>query len=108
MIRHERVCSLLRMFNADAPHPFEPYDAIVTVLWEADPHTIWLQGFHGKVGPRIIWQLHAWLVAAGITTVKAHRADGHLLPGGVLGADGVTTIDIAAITRRRRERTRST
>ena len=90
------------MFNSDAPGPYEPYDAIATVLWEADPHTIWLQGFHGKVGLRILWQLHAWFVEQGITTVKAHRADGHVLPGGVLGPDGGAPVDVAALGRRRK------
>ena len=102
MIRHERVCSLLRMYEADEAGWCDPYEAIATVLWEDDPRVIWLQGFHGRVNMRILRQLRAWLVAEGITTVKAHRGGGHTLPGGVLGPDGVTTLDVAALVRRKK------
>ena len=103
MIRHERVTSLLRVYDTDTTGGRDPpHVAIVTLIWEDDPQTVWLEEFFGSMTPRLMWRMHKWLFEQGVSTVKAHRVGKHALTGGVVGEDGVTTTDLKALFRSRR------
>ena len=79
MIRHELTSSTLRFYEVESDNPFQQYDAICTLIWEAKD-IIWIKGLHGILSRKLLRELVKFFVDNSIITVKAHRADGHSIP----------------------------
>ncbi len=102
MIHHEVQVSILRMFeNENAVVGDDPYDAIMTLVW-LDKHTVYAKGLHGKLSRKLAFELVRKLISMGVNVVKAHRAEGHSLPGAVLIAENEYELDLHALAVRLR------
>lgn len=100
MIHHEVQVSILRMFaDDDAVVGEDPYDAIMTLVW-LDEHTVYAKGLHGKLTRRVASELARKLIAMGVKVVKAHRAEGHSLPGAVCVGENEYELDLQALAAR--------
>lgn len=98
MIRHELQITQLRFYNEDSDNPFQPYDAICSIVWES-PKVIWIRGFHGTLTRKLLRELFQWVLSNGIEKIKAHRASGKTLPFLRHGSRGAeySEIDVNAI-----------
>lgn len=79
MIRHEILTSTLRFYKDETDNPYEPYIAICTIQWE-NPNCIWVRGLHGTITRTQLKEFIKFCVENNIATVKAYRAQGHVIP----------------------------
>ena len=99
MIRHAITVSELRFFEAGAPAPMAEYDASCMLVWETST-VIWVRMLKGGLSRNLLRQLLQWLLDHDISTVRAHRASGHVLPLAVLQPDGSYSTDVAQLAGR--------
>lgn len=75
--------------------------AVFCLHWDmADPRALWIKGFKGSMTRQGLRVLLTKLVDLQVHTVLAIRADGHVLPLGVVGPDGVTRISVQQLVDR--------
>lgn len=96
MIRHELTSSILRFYPLECLDPFEPYVGICTLLWES-PSTVWIKGMHGTISRAHLRELMVFCTDLQIETLKAHRANGHLLPFMRLAPDGHMELSVSQV-----------
>lgn len=99
MIRHTPTLSELRFFEADDPPPMAPFDACCNVIWESE-RVVWVRMMHGRMSPKLLRELIAWLHERGVQILRAHRAPHRLLPMAVRRPDGSYELDVAAALAR--------
>lgn len=99
MIRHSRTVSELRFFESDDPAPMAQFDACCLLIWDS-PTVIQLRMLHGALSRKLLRELVDWLDAARIEYVRARRADGRLLPLGVMQPDGSYVVEVARLVER--------
>lgn len=67
-----------------ADHPpgaaMPPYYLSCNLIWES-PTVVWVTMMTGAFKRHCIRELEDWLRERGVTLVKAHRVQGHVLPG---------------------------
>ena len=100
VVRHTLVASELRLFESDDPGPTDPFDACCNLVWQS-PTVVWVRMLHGRMTLRLAQQLLDFVVAHGVKTLRATRAEGRILPGGKLLKDGTFEIDVQALAARR-------
>lgn len=104
MIRLEPLASharLARVYDGDPVDPMAPYVATFVIEWAPDDaRALWVKGFSGRLTRRTLRELLTMLVDLGVHTVLARRADGHVLPLGQVGEDGITRISVAQLQER--------
>lgn len=81
MIRHFLELTSLRFYEKQSDDPFEPYDAVCTILWESQT-VIWVRGLNGPMSRKLLREFLHWLVKNNITKIKAHRHENRSLPAG--------------------------
>lgn len=63
-----------------------PFDAVCFIdIVDGVP---WIRGLSGRFYPRFVREMAEWFSARGYATVRAARADGHVLPGAFLMPEG--------------------
>ena len=65
-----------------------------------DRRDVWIKGFSGRVNRALLRQLAAELDNRHVRDVLAMRVEGHVLPFGVTGADGITRISVSEARER--------
>lgn len=105
-----RVCSRaeeFRIHEADNPGQMDPYDAFANVVWwRRGPNGIVaVEGMHGTVSRKTLFQIFEALVQRGARLIYADRAPRRTLPYAekIVGGDfdGMWRIDITkAVTLR--------
>lgn len=104
MIRLEHLppgSQLARVSAPGAGDHMPPIDAVFVLHADpVEPGAVWVKGFKGQMCRATLRELLAKLVELGIDTVLATRAEGHVLPLGAMGADGVVRISVAELRQR--------
>ena len=90
---------LARVYDCVEPEPMAPYCATFVLEWQG-PREVWIKGMHGRLTRHTLREIVAKLVEIGAHTVLAQRAEGRVLPCGVVGEDGVTRIRVADLANR--------
>lgn len=99
--RIQGLGQIARVYDCAEPAPMAPYCATFVLEWSADDaRAVWIKAMHGRLTRRTLRELAVLLVDLGVHTVLAHRADGHALPLGEEGADGIVRIDMARVSER--------
>lgn len=101
-IKLERIKGLgeiARVYDCVEPEPMAPFCGVFVLEWE-DARTVWIKAMLGRLTRRTLRELVQTLVDKGAWTVLARRAEGRVLPLGVLGEDGITRIRVADLAER--------
>lgn len=99
MIRHELTTSLVRFYKQPSDDPYQPYDAICTLVWE-NSETVWIHGFHGSLDRKLLRELAQFLIDNKIKIVKAHRAFERTLPFVSKREGDVVEIDVQRVAQK--------
>mgnify|MGYP000157837590 CR=1 FL=1 len=79
MIRHELTTSIVRFYREESNDPFQPHDAICTLVWES-PTTVMVKGLNGSLSRHLIREFIEFLDSEGVTVIKAFRDPHRTLP----------------------------
>lgn len=96
-VRIEPLVSECRIFYEDNPGDHDPYQLTCNILWLHNEPGAVIISMHTAGQPhtrKTIWALVKALLDAGVTTVYATRADGHVLPRSVQLEDGRWKLDL--------------
>lgn len=93
------AAQIARVYETDPAGTMPPIDAVCVLEWEA-PRIVWVKALKGRLSRRTLRELLCLLVDLGVHTVRAQRAEGHVLPGGVDQGDGTVRIDVRALAHR--------
>lgn len=88
---------VVRFLNEDTEEPFAPFSGVCTVDTTVSLARVY--GMLGRVHRQHLRAFLQWLLAQEVTTLRAHRAPGWLLPGGVREG-GWTVVDLLALENR--------
>lgn len=103
MIRHQWLpgsteFSVLRFYGEETESPFAPFDAVCTLMWAGSE--VWVFGFHGNLTRALLHQFVQFLAEAKVQSIRAFRADWHILPRARLMADGSWLIPMEELQKR--------
>ncbi len=101
-VRIERLhgdAHILRVYEADDGSAHPPYVASAVLEW-VDARTAWIKALQGSLTRSLLRELLQLLVDRGVHVILAERADGHGLPFGELGHDGVIRIRVQDLAHR--------
>lgn len=93
------MTSTLRFYEAESGDPFQPYDAVCTVIWES-PSVVLIRALHGRFTVPLMRDLCRFLLDNHVQTVRAMRDGSRRLPMGEVQPDGHTLIDVAEFAER--------
>ena len=95
---------IARFYENDAADPMADYQLVCNLNWESRD-TVWVHGLMGQ-GSRKLWRDFVQAMdAAGVQSIRATRAPGHLLPRARAHADGRgLVLDIGDLMERQSSR----